>query len=86
MPLWVGPVLGLVLGFLLVGIFSIDDVGPVVMVTYLLAQSVGVFGAVQGFRWNRDRWPVEYAAWDRRWFCHRCGMLFEAIQASSLAA
>lgn len=79
----VGVVLGLVLWFVaaLVSIASgskANDVpGYVLEGTFLLVQVLGVLLAVKNYQWNRDKWPGLYAAWERQWFCFRCGQSFE---------
>lgn len=88
----VGVALGLVLWFVAVlvliglGTKANDVPGYVLEGTFLLVQALGIALAVQNYRRNRDEWPGEYAAWERRWFCHRCGTSFEAGEPASLAA
>lgn len=85
----VGVVLGLVLWFVAVliligtGTKANDVPGYVLEGTFLLVQVLGIALAVQNYRRNRDEWPGLYAAWERKWFCHRCGSTFEGSPSAA---
>jgi hypothetical protein len=79
----VGVVLGLVLWFVAglvlfaTGSKANDVPGFVLVGTFLLVQVLGVLLAVKNYQWNRNEWPGLHAAWERQWFCFRCGQSFE---------
>lgn len=37
----------------------------------------GVYGIFLAWKFNRNKWPIEYQRWKRQWFCHRCGTKFD---------
>lgn len=42
----------------------------------LLLIATGGYLVHFAYKFNKYRWPLQYAHWQRQWFCHKCGNIF----------
>jgi len=70
------PIIGVVVGFVLLGNAFGSRVNSTWLVLGLVA--VGAFGwlLVRRIRYNMKEWPGSYAVWEKSWMCNKCGNIF----------